>query len=77
MLFRAVNDILSALNNEYISALLWLDLSASSDTIDHQILLSRLNSIFGIRCTVLQRFQSYLSDRYQSTSVNNSSLSPP
>ena len=53
-----------------------LSLSAAFDTIDHQILLSRLNSVFGIQSTALQWFQSYLSDRYQSTSVNNSSSSP-
>ena len=35
-----------------------------------------MNSVFSIQSTALQWFQSYLSDRYQSTSVNNSSLSP-
>ena len=54
-----------------------LDLSAAFDTTDHQILLYRLNSVFGIQFTALQWFQSYLSNRYQSTSVNNSSSSPP
>ena len=43
---------------------------------DHQILLSRLNSHFDIQSAALQWFQSYLSDTYQSTSVNNSSSSP-
>ena len=70
-----VNDILSALDNDNISVLLLLDLSAAFDTLDHQI-LSRLNSVFGIQSTALQWFHSYLSDRYQSTSVNNSSSSP-
>ena len=46
------------------------------DTTDHQILLSRLNSVFGIQSTALQWFQSHLSERYQSTSDNNSSFSP-
>ena len=71
-----VNDILSALDNDNISVLLLLDLSAAFDAIDHQILLSRLNFDFGIQSTALQWFQSYLSDRYQSASVNNSSSSP-
>ena len=75
VLLRIVNDILSALDNDNISVLL-LDLSAAFDTIDHQILLSRLNSVFGIQSTALQWFYSYLSDRYQSTSVNNSSSLP-
>ena len=75
-MLHIVNDILSALDNDNISVLLLLDLSAAFDTLDHQILLSRLNSVFGIQSTALQWFQSYLSDRYQSTSVNNSSSSP-
>ena len=75
VLLRIVNDILSALDNDKIFVLLLLDLFAAFDTIDHQILPSRLNSVFGIQSTVLQWFHSYLSDRYQSTSVNNSSSS--
>ena len=75
VLLRIVNDILSALDNDNISVLL-LDLSAAFDTTDHQILLSHLNSVLGIQSTAPQWFQSYLSDRYQSTSVNNSSSSP-
>ena len=40
------------------------------------ILFLCVNSVFGIQSTALQWFHSYLSDRYQSTSVNNSSSSP-
>ena len=56
VLLRIVNNILSALDNDNISVLLLLDLSAAFDTIDHQILLSRLNSVFGIQSTALQWF---------------------
>ena len=78
VLLHIVNDILSALDNGNISVLLLFDLSAAFGTTDHQILLSRVNSLLGIQSTALQWFQSYLSlsDRYQSTSVNNSSSSP-
>ena len=76
VLLSIVNDIPSTLDSDSISVLLLLDLSATFDTIDHQILLSRLNSVLGIQSTALQWFQSYLSDRYQSTSANNSSSSP-
>ena len=55
-----VNDILPALDNDNISVLL-LDLSAAFDTTDHQIILSRMNSVFGIQSTALQWFQSSLS----------------
>ena len=58
VLLRIVNDILFALDNDNISVLPLLDLSAAFDTIDHQILLSRLNSVFGIQSTALQWFQS-------------------
>ena len=73
---RNVNDILSAQDNNNFSLLLLLHLSAAFDPTDHQILLSRLNSVSGIQSTALQWFQSCLSNRYQSASVNNSSSSP-
>ena len=63
VLLRIVNDILSVLDNDNITVLLLLDLSA---TIDHQILLSRLNSVFGIQSTALQWFHSYLETFYRS-----------
>ena len=73
---RVLNDILSTLDDDNMSVLLFLDLSVAFDTIDHRILLSCLHSIFGIHSTALQWFQSYLSNGYQSISVNASS-SPP
>ena len=57
------------------SVLLLLDLSAAFDTIDHQILLSRLETVFGIRSTALHWFRSYLLDRNQCVVVNNSASS--
>ena len=49
-----VNDILSALDNGNISVLLLFDLSAAFGSTDHQILLSRVNSLLGIQSTALQ-----------------------
>ena len=63
VLLHIVNDILSALDNDNISVLLLLDLSAAFDIIDHKRFLSRLNSVLGIQSTALQWFQSFLSDR--------------
>ena len=66
------------MDEDKISVLLWLDLSAAFDTTDHQILLSRLKTVLGICSTVLQWFWSYLLDRNQCVIVNNfaSSSSP-
>jgi hypothetical protein len=54
------------------TALVLLDLSAAFDTIDHSILINRLSSLFGIKETVLQRLQSYLTDGKQKVKIGNS-----
>ena len=51
-----VNDLLNTTDEDKISVLLLLDLSAAFDTIDHQILLSSLKTVFGIRCTISSGF---------------------
>ena len=63
------------MDKDKISVLLLLDLSAAFNTIDHHILLSRLETVFCIRSTALQWFRSYLLDRNQCIVVNNSASS--
>jgi len=75
-LLRVVNDLLQAMDQDKISILLLLDLSAAFDTVDHQIILHRLHASFGINSTALQWFRSYLLDRKQFVSVNNVSSGP-
>ena len=75
-LLKIVNDLLSALNEDKVSLLSLLDLSAAFDTIDHSILLSRLSYSFGISDTAIALFTSYLTDRTQTTSVNGSKSLP-
>ena len=50
-----------------------LDLSAAFDTIDHDILLDRLQHEVRIEGLALQWVKSYLTDRYQSVTINGQS----
>ena len=56
------NDILFSLDRGDNVFLLLLDLSAAFDTVNHSLLLSRLENSFGITGTVVQWFH-YLSRR--------------
>ncbi|CAB4021807.1 Hypothetical predicted protein, partial [Paramuricea clavata] len=64
-LLKVANDILMNMNSQRVTLLVLLDLSAAFDTVDHEILLSRLSSSFGIRGKALEWFSSYLSGRSQ------------
>ena len=75
VLLRVLND-LTASDSGSISILTLLDLSAAFDTIDHSILLTHLESTFGIRDLVLSFFRSYLQDRIQVVTVNEIKSSP-
>ena len=64
-LLRIQNDTLAAMDNGKVTALTLLDLSAAFDTIDHTLLLDRLQNWFGISQLALNWFSSYLSNRTQ------------
>ena len=72
-LVKVTNDLLMASDEGLVSVLVLLDLSAAFDTIDHQILIQRLEYLIGIKGTALRWFESYLLDRSQFVHVNDES----
>ena len=75
-LLKVNSDIMNALNSKKDVILVMLDLSAAFDTLDHSILLHRLQYRFGVNGTALHWFKSYLSDRTQSISIDVSVSKP-
>jgi len=60
---KVYNDLLMAADRGQVSALCLLDLTAAFDTVDHDLLILRLERQFDLRGVVLQWFRSYLCDR--------------
>ena len=64
-LLKIHDDILASIDAGKVTALTLLDLSAAFDTIDHTILLRRLNDWLGVTRKALDWFKSYLTGRCQ------------
>ena len=72
-LLKAQNDILCSLDKKNCVIFLLLDMSAAFDTVDHQILLTRLSRRFEIKGKALTWFTSYLENRSQFVRVGSDS----
>ena len=56
---KVLSDILLAIDSGDLSALVLLHLSAAFDTVDHNILIRRLKTTYGVTGMVSQWFQTY------------------
>ena len=71
-LLKVKNDLLLNMDKFLVTLLVMLDLSAPFDTVDHGILLHRLQSKLDLRGKALLWFKSYLAGRTQQISINGS-----
>lgn len=74
-LLKIQNDILMSIDQNQSVILIFLDMSAAFDTVNHVTLLTRLSTRFGIHGTALKWFESYLSNRKQFVNINASKSS--
>ena len=69
-----VDYLINSFENNKLTCGTFLDISKAFDTIDHNILLSKLYK-YGIRGNTLSWFMNYISNRFQFVSMNNTSSS--
>jgi len=69
-LLRVYNDLLLAVDDGDAAVLVLLDFSAAFDTIDHGILLRRLDSRFEIRGKTFEWMESYVTGRHQAVLID-------
>ena len=65
------NDTLLMIDGKSHVVLMLLDLSAAFDTINHKILISKLQKLYGFNGLILQWIKSYITDRSFRVSVNS------
>jgi hypothetical protein len=70
-LLRVKNDALQFLDDNKAVLLVLLDMSAAFDTVDHSILVQRLENCFGLHERVSSWFKSYLCDRSTRVTIKN------
>ena len=68
-LLKVQSDILESLDNGFVTVLVMLDMSAVFDTLNHGILLSHFENVFGISGAALNCFQVVVIDSEHSKPV--------
>ena len=68
-----INSIQTNMDKGLFSCRIFLDLKKAFDTVDHNILLGKLQ-YYGFRGIINNWFSSYLSERKQTTEIDGTSL---
>ena len=74
-LLRTTDAFLKGIDNQKLTACVLLDMSKAFDSVDHQILLRKLQDV-GASTGVLQWFKSYLTNRYQVVRIHSTVSNP-
>ena len=69
---KIINDILWNMENQAVTSLIGMDLSAAFDTVDHDTLLLVLQRSFGLNQSALAWVDSYLRPRKMQVKINDS-----
>ena len=69
-LIHSTDSILKAIDQKKVTAVILLDMSKAFDSINHNILLAKLEDV-GVSSTCLAWFKSYLSERYEAVRINS------
>ena len=75
-LLKIKADILDNMDNQCVTGILLLDLSATFDTVSKNLLLNRLFYRFGVCDQALGWMESYLSDHTQKVKIGNTESTP-
>ena len=67
---KIASDVFDSADTGHVTLIKLLDLSAAFDTVDHGILLQRLEHSYGVGGTTLRWVRSFLSDRTQVVHFN-------
>ena len=73
-LLTFIDTVIQAIGNNEYAIGVFLDSLNNFDTVDHKILLDKLDN-YGIRCCAFSRFKSYLSHGLQYVTYNGSQSS--
>ena len=72
---KLYDELLTSIDPRLYSCGIFLDLSKAFDSVNHDILLQKLENFFGIRGKLQQILKSYLTNRCQYTEVGNAKSS--